>query len=149
MRFDYDSLHKADKNNEQVGNWGNWPVYAMSKHSLRQKAKTGVYYVVYDDDNVIVTKRQLGSFVAKGRVMENGNVYEFDKEYTLPKELNKPKEINMEDRRKYTFNEKTKEVKVKEEKVEFNLDEYLKEMNSISVEDMLVGVRGADAEYKI
>lgn len=140
MRFDYNSLFKADKEHQQIGNWSGFPVYAMGKDSLRQKAEVGKYYIVYDDDNLLVTKMKNGNYYSRGKVNVDGNVWDYDsRPYELPKELNKPKEINMGNRREYTYTSKKEEVRV-----ELNIDDYLKEMKNVTVEDMLVGVRGAD-----
>ena len=138
-------LREADRYNEQIGNWSGWPVYAMSKHSLRQKAKKQNYYIIYDDGNALVGKDKYGDFHVKGVVGEDGDVREFPmRRYDLPEPLKEPEEINMENRREYKFAASKKPAEVKRDVVNIDVDTYLKSVMSITVEDMLVGVRGAD-----
>lgn len=145
MEFTEKRLREADRNDEQIGNWNGWPVYAMSKHSLRQKAKRQNYYIVYDDGNALVGKDKYGDFHIRGVVGKDGDVREFSvRGYDLPEPLREPEEINMNNRREYTFADSEKSVEVKKEVVSVDVDTYLKDIMSITVEDMLVGVRGAD-----
>lgn len=145
MDFTEKRLREADKKNEQIGNWNGWPVYAMSKYSLRQKAKKQNYYIVYDDGNVLVGKDKYGDFHSRGVVEEDGNVREFSpRKYNLPEPLKEPEEINMKNRREYKFAASEKPAEVKRDAVSIDVDTYLKDIMSITVEDMLVGVRGAD-----
>lgn len=138
-------LREADRNDEQIGNWSGWPVYAMSKHSLRQKAKKQNYYIVYDDGNALVGKDKYGNFHVKGVVGEDGDVREFPmRGYDLPAPLKEPEEINMKNRREYTFAASKKPAEVKRDAVSIDVDTYLKSIMSVTVEDMLAGVRGAD-----
>jgi len=138
-------LREAEKNNKHMGNWNNCPVYAMSKYSLERKAKPGCYYVVYDDNNALVNKNVNGNFYVRATVTKSGSVHEFnEREYELPKPLNESKEINMKNRREYTFAASEKPAEVKRDVVSIDVDTYLKSIMSITVEDMLVGVRGAD-----
>ena len=61
-------LREADRKDEQIANWRGRPVYAMSKHFLRQKAKKQNYYVVYDDGNALVGKDKDEDFYVMGEV---------------------------------------------------------------------------------
>lgn len=138
-------LREADRKDEQIGNWRGRPVYAMSKHSLRQKAKKQNYYVVYDDGNALVGKDKDEDFYVMGAVEENGNVREFSvRGYNLSKPLKEPEEINMKNRREYKFTASEKPATVKRDAVSIDVDTYLKDIMSVTVEDMLAGVRGAD-----
>ena len=145
MQFTEKRLREADRKDEQIGNWNGWPVYAMSKHSLEHKAKRQNYYVVYDDNNALVNKNVNGNFYVRATVTESGSVHEFnEREYELPKPLNESKEINMKNRREYTFAASEKPAELKRDVVSVDVDTYLKNVMNITVEDMLVGVRGAD-----
>lgn len=138
-------LREADRKDEQIGHWSGYPVYAMSKHSLRQKAKIQNYYIVYDDDNALVGKNKYGDFHLCGIVGEDGDVRELSrKRYDLPAPLKEPEEINMKNRREYKFAASEKPVEVKRDAVSIDVDIYLKDIMSVTVEDMLAGVRGAD-----
>lgn len=145
MQFTERRLREADRNEKQVGNWSGWPVYAMSKHSLRQKAKSGCYYIVYDDENAFIYKDKYGDFHKKAWVSETGNVHETALiDYELPKSLNEPKEINKKNKKEYAFAASKKPAEMKRDAVSIDVDTYLKDIMSVTVEDMLAGVRGAD-----
>lgn len=136
-------LREAEKNNKHMGNWNNCPVYAMSKYSLERKAKPGCYYIVYDDNNALVNKNVNGNFYVRATVTESGDVHEFNvRKYELPKPLNESKEINMENKKEYAVSDKPAELK--RDTMAIDVDAYLEEVKSITVDDMLVGVRGAD-----
>lgn len=141
--FSERELREAEKNNKHIGNWNNCPVYAMSKNSLEHKAKPGYYYIVYDDNNALVNKNVNGNFYVKATVTESGNVHEFnERKYELPKPLNESKEINMENRKEYAASDKL--AALKRDAVAIDVDAYLEEVKGITVDDMLVGVRGAN-----
>ena len=138
-------LREAEKNNKHIGNWNNFPVYAISKYSLEHKAKPGYYYIVYDDNNALVNKNVNGNFYVRATVSESGDVREFDgRKYELPKSLNESKEINMENRREYKFAVSDKPAELKRDAVAIDVDAYLEEVKGITVDDMLIGVRGVD-----
>lgn len=74
MTFDYNTLEKAARNCSRLGNWNDKPVFATSVKNLDNKG-SGVYYILYDDENKIVarTKNGLKSF---GTVTEQGIIHE-------------------------------------------------------------------------
>ena len=138
--FSERALREAEKNNKHIGNWNNCPVYAMSKHSLRQQAKPGYYYIVYDDNNILVNKNLNSNFYARATVTESGSVHEFnEREYELPKLLNGSKEIKREE-----FAVSDKPAELKRDAVSIDVDAYLEEVKGITVDDMLVGMCCAD-----
>ena len=141
--FSEKMLREAEKNKKYIGNWNNYPVYAMSKYSLEHKAKFGYYYIVYDDNNALVNKNVNGNFYVRATVTESGDVHEFnERKYELPKPLNESKEVNVENKREYAASDKPAELK--RDAVMIDVDAYLEEVKGITVDNMLVGVRGAD-----
>ena len=53
MKFSYNNLKIAEQSGNRIGNWHGLPVLASSKYGLKNKG-SGVYYIVYDDNNKIV-----------------------------------------------------------------------------------------------
>ena len=78
MKFSYNNLRIADRNGERVGNWKGRPVFASMKMDLESKG-IGAYFIVYDDDNLIVKKDDYDTWWAFGQVNEEGQVEECDK----------------------------------------------------------------------
>lgn len=147
MKFDAVALMRAEEQHKQIGNWENYPVYAISRDNLRKHGKSGTMYVVWDDDNALVCAYN-GSWRRRGEVSTTGNVTEVRgfEEYKLPV----VQSFTVENRRNYTFEKKKSEEEVKKKEpvsssVDFNIDDYLRQVNQITVEDMLVGVRGREA----
>ena len=75
MKFSYSNLKSADQGGNRVGNWHGMPVFASSQHGLKNKS-SGVYYIVYDDNNKIVRYKN-GDWYEYGTVSEAGNVDEY------------------------------------------------------------------------
>lgn len=86
MTFDYRTLKQAAREGSRLGDWNGKVVFASSAASLENKG-SGAYYIVYDDENIIVTKTSNG-WKSYGRVSENGGVKEYDtpRNYRLPQE---------------------------------------------------------------
>ena len=78
MKFSYNNLRAADKTGERVGNWKGRPVFASMKMDLGTRG-TGAFFIVYDDDNIIVKKDDYDTWWAFGQVSEAGSVDECDK----------------------------------------------------------------------
>lgn len=78
MKFSYNNLRAADKTGERVGNWKGRPVFASMKMDLGSRG-TGAFFIVYDDDNVIVKKDDYDTWWVFGQVSEEGSVDECDK----------------------------------------------------------------------
>lgn len=87
MTFDYNTLERAARDCSRLGDWNGKPVFAASVKSLDNKG-SGVYYILYDDENKIVarTKNGLKSF---GKVTEQGRVCEYSsaRNYKTPAEV--------------------------------------------------------------
>lgn len=78
MKFSYNNLRAADKTGERVGNWKGRPVFASMKMDLGSRG-TGAFFIVYDDDNLIVKKDDYDAWWVFGQVSEEGSVNECDK----------------------------------------------------------------------
>ena len=78
MKFSYNILKAADKAGERVGNWKGRPVFASMKMDLGSRG-TGAFFIVYDDDNLIVKKDDYDAWWVFGQVSEEGRVDECDK----------------------------------------------------------------------
>ena len=78
MKFSYNNLRIADKAGERVGNWKGRPVFASTKMDLGSRG-TGAFFIVYDDDNMIVKKDDYDTWWVFGQVSEAGSVDECDK----------------------------------------------------------------------
>lgn len=78
MKFSYNNLRAADRTGERVGNWKGRPVFASMKMDLGSRG-TGAFFIVYDDDNVIVKKDDYDTWWTFGQVSEEGSVEECNK----------------------------------------------------------------------
>jgi hypothetical protein len=78
MKFSYNNLRAADRTGERVGNWKGRPVFASMKMDLESRG-TGAFFIVYDDDNVIVKKDDYDTWWTFGQVSPEGQVEECDK----------------------------------------------------------------------
>lgn len=88
MKFSYSNLKSADQGGNRVGNWHGAPVFASSQHGLKNKS-SGVYYIVYDDNNKIVRYKN-GDWYEYGTVSEAGNVDEYRSPRSYVREYQSP-----------------------------------------------------------
>ena len=77
MKFSYNNLKMMEQCGDRVGNWKGFPVFASRKVNLDKKAN-GVFFIVYDDDNLIV-KKDNGTWYCYGQVSASGQVEECNK----------------------------------------------------------------------
>ena len=77
MKFSYDNLRMMEQCGDRVGNWKGFPVFAVREMNLDDKSG-GAFFIVYDDDNVIV-KRDNGAWYCYGQVSAEGQVEECSK----------------------------------------------------------------------
>lgn len=77
MKFSYDNLRMMEQCGDRVGNWKGFPVFAVREMNLDNKSG-GAFFIVYDDDNVIV-KRDNGAWYCYGQVSVEGQVEECSK----------------------------------------------------------------------
>jgi hypothetical protein len=75
MNFDFMTLERYEKRGEKLGSWRGLPVFALSRHHLKEKGN-GAYYVLYDDDNVLVRYHE-GEYKIYGIVDGYGSVNEY------------------------------------------------------------------------
>ncbi len=134
MNFDYDGLKGYV--GKQIGEWEGYPVYISSKKNVL-KMSNHTMYVLYDDNNTIICNKGNGFFVY-GKVDREGNVTKCSpKRYLMEAESKIVKE------KKPTVETKAKVMKANVEKSEpIDIDKYLEDMKKITIEEMLVGVRG-------
>lgn len=86
MTFDYSTLRKAEREGMRLGNWNGKAVFAASADSLETKG-SGVYYILYDDENRIVARTNNG-WKSFGEVTSQGSVNEYSsaRNYKTPTE---------------------------------------------------------------
>ena len=77
MKFSYQNLKMAELGGDRVGNWKGFPVFASRRVLVDDKAG-GAFFIVYDDDNVII-KRDNGVWYCYGQVNTEGQVEECSK----------------------------------------------------------------------
>ena len=77
MKFSYDNLKLMEQCGDRVGNWKGYSVFSSHKVGLDTKGD-GAFFIVYDDDNLIV-KRDNGTWYCYGQVSAEGQVTECDK----------------------------------------------------------------------
>lgn len=139
MEFTYGTLKSADQNGNRVGNWKGRPVFASSKDGLKNRG-TGVYYIIYDDDNALVRRNEDNDKWYKyGWVARSGNV----NEESAVEYMKKPQAP------KYTpaFIPATAEEKKKEAPqgivgdfmLETSVEETLKAARNMTLDDLLAG----------
>lgn len=93
MEFTYSSLKAFEKTGDSLGKWSGLQVFPASKYDLKSKGN-GVYYILYDDSNVIV-RRFDDVFYAYGTVDSVGSVDEWGRrevylDLSAKKEKKKP-----------------------------------------------------------
>ena len=77
MKFSYQNLKMAELGGDRIGNWKGFPVFASRRVLVDDKAG-GAFFIVYDDDNLIV-KRDNGVWYCYGQVNAEGQVEECGK----------------------------------------------------------------------
>lgn len=86
MTFNYGTLKKAEREGTRLGNWNGKAVFAASANNL-ENLGSGAYYILYDDENKIVTRTNNG-WKSYGEVTEQGSVNEYSsaRNYKTPAE---------------------------------------------------------------
>jgi hypothetical protein len=132
MEFTYGNLKSFEKTGGSLGKWSGLQVFPASKYDLKSKGN-GVYYILYDDANVIV--RRVGDvFYAYGTVDSVGSVDEWGS-----------KEVYMD----FSEKKKTKTVPaapvvatepvIGDVKLEIDVDDVLKKAREMSIDSLLEG----------
>ena len=76
MTFDYRTLRNAAKEGTHLGNWRGKPVFACSAADIKDKGN-GAYFVLYDDENLLVARNNNGNLMSYGSVSTSGTVTEY------------------------------------------------------------------------
>lgn len=135
MEFTYSSLKSFEKTGESLGKWSGLPVFPASKYDLKSKGN-GVYYILYDDANVIV-KRVGDVFYAYGTVDSVGSVDEWgSKEAYL--DLSEKKKAKTVPAAPVPVAVATEPV-VGDVKLGIDVDDVLKNAREMSIDSLLVG----------
>jgi hypothetical protein len=77
MEFSYSNLRSMAISGEQVGRWSGSFVFACSKTDLKNKG-TGAFFILYDDNNILVKKKSDEKWYMYGTISKNGSVNEFE-----------------------------------------------------------------------
>lgn len=138
MEFTYGNLKSFEKTGESLGKWSGLQVFPASKYDIKDKGN-GVYYILYDDANVIV-KRIDDVFYAYGTVDRVGSVDEWGrKEVYLnlseKKEKKKEKPVAVAT---VPVTVATEPV-VGDVKLGIDVDDVLKSAREMSIDSLLVG----------
>lgn len=130
----YDEKSLSKKVGKKIGDWDGRSVYVCGKQDLKDVVTAGIYYLLYNDNNKLVYKTMRG-WEVRGKVDREGNVTKVTSYlYNMPEEVKPVKEIKAAETKKQPV-EKKKET-------EINIDEYIRKMNSLTIEEMLKGIRG-------
>ena len=135
MEFSYYELKKwAQNNGGSFGNWNGYPVFTCSCNDLINMG-SGVYYILYDDDNKIV-KSKHDEWYVYGTIRENGKV----DEYVSPRKYHLVvghKEV--ETTSVYIPGYEVASPVVGDVKTEIDVEGTLKKAREISIDDLLAG----------
>lgn len=77
MEFSYNNLRSMAFSGEQVGRWSGSQVFACSKTDLKNKG-TGAFFILYDDNNILVKKKSDEKWYMYGTISKNGMVNELE-----------------------------------------------------------------------
>ena len=152
--FTYENLMMAEAQKVSIGKWKGLQVYACSKNNL--KPINGVYWVIYDDSNVIVDYDYvIDQFYAYGTIDRKGNVDTWGtvEKYCHIKENKKYDTVKYEEE---IVNKMINELEEEEESAiigdvayGIDVDDTLKRARTITVDDLLAGFNyGLDSEME-
>lgn len=143
MEFSYKNLKDASKNGMRIGNWRDKGVFTCSESELKNRG-SGAYYIIYDDDNTIVSK--VGDRWYKfGNVNREGTVHECDAcRYTYHYDTQAYEPAAPKEKEKAPEKREVPQVAAREEvigDVQLGLDveETLKRARTMTVESLLEG----------
>ena len=139
MYFDFMTLERYEKRGEKLGSWRGLPVFALSRHHLKEKGN-GAYYVLYDDDNVLVRYHD-GEYKIYGMVDEYGSVNEYahtERYFVLPTERTAPAAVTAEIPSAPGPVYEAEEV-VGDVKLGIDVDEVLANARTLTVDSLLAG----------
>lgn len=134
MEFSYYELKKWAQNGERIGNWNESPVFVCSCNDLINKG-SGVYYILYDDENKIV-KNKHDEWYVYGTIRQNGIVDEYSSPHKYHVAVGH-KEV--ETTSVYTPGYEVVSPVVGDVKTEIDVEGTLKKAREISIDDLLAG----------
>ena len=135
MEFSYYELKKWAQNGERIGNWNESSVFVCSCNDLINKG-SGVYYILYDDENKIV-KNKHDEWYVYGTIRQNGIVDEYSsphKYHVVVKEYKEAVAASV-----YTPGYEVASPVVGDVKTEIDVEGTLKKAREISIDDLLAG----------
>lgn len=128
MEFTYSSLKAFEKTGDSLGKWSGLPVFPASKYDLKNKGN-GVYYIIYDDANVIV-KRIDDVFYAYGTVDRVGSVDEWGSREAY---------LDLSEKKTKAKTVPAAEPVVGDVKLGIDVDDVLKNAREMSIDSLLEG----------
>lgn len=133
MGFSYRDLKIAEENGYRIGNWKGQSVFSCSSDNLSEKG-SGAYFVLYDDENILVKKNGSGVWMAYGSVSTNGEVNEYSssRRYTV---VEAPEVVSTS----YTPGYDIEERPMGDVKCEIDVETTLKKAREMSINDLLEG----------
>lgn len=148
MTFDYRTLRRCEYDGSRLGKWNGTVVFASSAANLENKG-SGAYYIVYDDNNVIVTKTSNG-WKSYGQISESGNISEYSSPrgyHVMSEEVaamnpgRKPftSSASGEDKNPYVPGYSVDERPVGDVKATIDVEKTLKMARDMTVESLLEG----------
>ena len=146
MEFSYYEMKKwAQNNGGSFGNWNESPVFVCSCNDLINKG-SGVYYILYDDENKIV-KNKHDEWYVYGTIRQNGRVDEYSsprkyhvvKEYKEAVAASTPGYNATMNASTYTPGYEVESPVVGDVKTEIDVEGTLKKAREISIDDLLAG----------
>jgi hypothetical protein len=140
MEFTYGSLKAFEKTGESLGKWSGLQVFPASKYDLKNKGN-GVYYILYDDANVIV-KRVDDVFYAYGTVDRVGSVDEWGRKEVykdFSEKKKKPVATATATAAPAVSMAVATEPVVGDVKLGIDVDDVLKNAREMSIDSLLVG----------
>ena len=135
MNFDYNTLKRAARDGVRLGNWKGKAVFAASYNDLESKG-SGVYYVLYDDDNLIVD-RKYDRFYSCGQLEADGAVDSFAEKLYL--DLREPAERSVDTKPATSFASGNDEIDVPDIRLNNMVENTLKTAREITIDDLLKG----------
>lgn len=133
MGFSYRDLKIAEENGNRIGNWKGMSVFSCSADNLSEKG-SGAYFVLYDDENIIVKKNGRGDWMAYGSVSINGEVNEYSssRRYSV---VEAPEVVSTS----YTPGYDIEERPMGDVKCEIDVEATLKKAREMTINDLLEG----------
>lgn len=147
MTFDYETLKRAAKEGQRLGNWNGKAVFAASTTQL-QNFGTGAFYILYDDENKIVSRSAANSgWRSYGEVNEAGNVSEYSnpRKYSIAAYFNAEEAATAAQKLSagasgsYSPGYDRMERPTGDVKLEIDVEKVLKTAREMSVESLLDG----------